>query len=123
MAAHEDEAKLIVVVPRQATGVSRLVIGSRRTGGGDTRSGVPHRRRFLLGPAGVAPDPVQRLVPGHGNEPGSRARREAVGRPLDQRGRARFLDRVLSDLEVAEEPGHDRDGGPPVLAEYFLQPG
>jgi hypothetical protein len=42
---------------------------------------------------------------------------------LDQRGRARFLDRVLSDLEVADEPGHDRGGGPPVLAEYFLQPG
>ncbi len=93
-------------------------------------AGSPLRQRtFLLADerlevepgfhAGPPPQPVERLVAGRAYQPGARARRLAVDRPTLQRQRVRVLQRVLRDVEIADQPDQ-RGQDPSVLGALDL---
>jgi hypothetical protein len=56
----------------------------------------------LLRAATLSPEPVDRLVPGGGGDPGSRVLRNASLRPDLHGDDERLLNRVLGKVEVAE---------------------
>jgi len=53
--------------------------------------------------APTAAQTIDRLEPAGRHEPGPRIRRNAVNRPPLDRGCERFLNRLLGEIEVAEE--------------------
>jgi hypothetical protein len=80
----------------------------------------PCRLRELLGPDALAAQPVDRTIPRRRDDPGERARRDAVPWPPLERGGERVLDGVLGEIEVPERADQDRDGAAPLLAEGGL---
>jgi len=96
MAAREDEAKAIVL--------DGVVVPSGRRGG-QRRDRVGHlvHRDEARAPA----QGVDRLEPAGRNEPGARVRRHAVSRPLLERGTEGLAQRLLGEIEVAEQT-HER---------------
>ena len=76
--------------------------------------------REQLGLAGerlLTAEPVDRPVPGCGDDPGAGVRRRPVAGPALERGRERVLHRVLGAVEIAEDAGEDGDGTAPFLPE------
>ena len=65
----------------------------------------------------LAAEPVDRPVPGRGDDPGAGVRRRAVAGPALERGREGVLHRVLGELEVAEDAGECCNGTAPFLPE------
>jgi hypothetical protein len=101
VAAREDQLEPLV-------GDRRLLVGRelRRTG---EQLRLP-RERLL------APDPVDRAVPGRGDDPGAGARRCAVDRPALGRLDECVLNRVLGEVEIAEDAAEDRDAARTLVA-------
>jgi len=86
--------------------------------GGKNISGF-HGRCCLAPPAGrIAADLVCHPSRCHPGEPCPGIVRKAVPRPLRRRCDERLLDRVLGQVDVAEDADEDRDGAPGLLAEY-----
>ncbi len=65
--------------------------------------------RAALGPAPLGADPVDRAVACRGDDPGRRVGRHAALRPALERDEERVLHGLLGTVEVAEDPGEDRD--------------
>jgi hypothetical protein len=59
---------------------------------------------LLVVAAALAADPVDRLTPGCGEQPGARALGDTVSGPPFDGDEARVLQGVLGEVEVAEEP-------------------
>src|SRR4029453_18065997 len=77
---------------------------------------VQHLSLPLLAVALVlAPDPVDGLAVGGGDQPGAGVGGYAVGRPPPDGGRERLGRRVLGDVEVTEAPGQRGDHPRPLL--------
>jgi hypothetical protein len=89
-----------------------------------SRLGLGRRERGQLGDAGaeatLAPEPVDRSVARHGDDPRRGIAGDAVVRPARERRRERVLDRVLGDVPVAERSDERRDRASEVLAEQAL---
>src|SRR6185312_6862560 len=64
---------------------------------------------LLVGPRGLAAQPVDRPVPGGRDDPAARTRRYAALRPLLHRRRERILYGVLGDLQIPEDPRQHRN--------------
>ena len=106
MAAGEDQAKPVVreaaVAPE-----AHVVLLSSTLGEGALELGELQRL------AARPPDPVQRPIPGRGRDPGPGVPRHAVPRPRLEGGDERVGDRLLGEVEVAEDPderGQDPTG-------------
>ena len=69
----------------------------------------------LLREDALAPQPVDRLVPSHADDPGRGIVRHTMVRPALERDDERLLDRLLGEIEVAEDADQGRDR-PPRLA-------
>src|ERR671915_257191 len=109
MAAGEDHAQLVVL---QCGHVEVDVVAH----------GLMREIGSMCGGHAVLTEPVERLAPRCGGEPGARTVRHAAAVPLDCRGDERVLDGVLGEREVAAEPA--RDGGEhsgPLVAERLLE--
>jgi hypothetical protein len=108
--AGEDEAHDVV-----GEGLlGEIVRGNRRLAeGGDLR---PLRREGLL-----APQPVDRLVAPRGDQPRERVPGDARLRPLLQGRRECLLQRILGEIEVAEEPDQGRERARTLLAVEGLE--
>jgi hypothetical protein len=104
VAAGEDQPKPVV---------GHLVIGLRLLGvdllgpGGKSLQALEHLLLHLKRP--LAPQPVDRLVAADPGDPGARVVRDAVCRPALERDDERLLDRLLGEVEVAEDPDQARD--------------
>src|SRR4051812_21963542 len=68
----------------------------------------------------VAADPVDRAVARGRHDPPGGIRRDAAGRPLVERDHVRVLQRVLGELEVAEDADQGREDAAVLLAEDGL---
>jgi hypothetical protein len=66
---------------------------------------------------GLAPQLVDRRVARGGDDPPGRAGRDAVGGPALGRLRERLLDRVLGDVDVAEDAGENGNSTTVLRAE------
>ena len=64
----------------------------------------------------LAADPVDRAVSRRGDDPGPGARRRALARPAFGRLDERVLNRVLGEVEVAEDAAEDRDAARTLVA-------
>src|SRR5205807_9201149 len=64
----------------------------------------------------LAADPVDRAVSRSGDDPGPGARRRALARPAFGRLDERVLNRVLGEVEVAEDAAEDRDAARTLVA-------
>jgi hypothetical protein len=63
---------------------------------------------------------VDRPIPGCGDDPSRRARRQTGGRPpLDRRGE-RVLDRLLGDADVTEDADQDGHRATILFPEYTI---
>ena len=68
------------------------------------------------GTGALATQMVERLVAGGGHQPGAGAVGGAIARPAFEGGRQRLLNRVLGEVDVAEEPGQGRDDASGLVA-------
>jgi hypothetical protein len=75
----------------------------------------------LRGERPLAPDPVDRSIACGRDEPGRRARGDAVTRPVFRRDRERVLGGLLGELEVAEEADQRCEDPSPFVAEGRLE--
>ena len=83
--------------------------------------GIKSREQLRLAPERLlAPDPVDRAVARGRQEPGAGVRRGALARPAVESRREGLLNRVLGQVDVAEDAGEDREGAPPLLPENGL---
>ena len=64
----------------------------------------------------LAPDPVDRRVPGRRHDPGAGIARRSVARPALGRTDEGVLHRVLGEVEVTEDAAEDRDRARPLVA-------
>jgi len=69
----------------------------------------------------LAPDPVDRSVPGRGDEPGARVVRRAVPRPALGGDRERLLSGLLGEIEAAEEADQVGEDAAPLFSEDPLE--
>src|SRR4051812_26462557 len=111
MAAGEDHAEALV---RDRVHVLLLV---RR------QLGEPGQQLRLARERLFAADAVDRAVARRGEDPGTGIRRCPVTGPARDRGRERLLQRVLGDVEIAEDARQDRERPSPLLAEDRLDYG
>ena len=68
----------------------------------------------------IAPEPVDRAVACHRDDPRERVARDAVARPALDRGREGVLDGLLGHVPVADGADQRRDRPPEVLAEQAV---
>ena len=108
MAAREDQPEPIV----RDGAVVDLVLLAR----GHERLQLAH---LVLEPAG-APDPVDRLVPGRRRDPRTGVAGQPALRPDLERDQERVLDRLLGEVEVAEDADERRDRPPRLLPEQAV---
>ena len=74
-------------------------------------------RRGLVRESARAPRPVDGTVAGRRRDPRARVGRDAVRGPALERDDVRVRDRLLGEVEVAEDPDQRRDRPPVLLAE------
>jgi hypothetical protein len=103
MAAREDQAEPFVGNP-----VHVVLLVRRRLQPGEQLALA--RQRLL------APQPVDRAVARRRDDPRARIGRDAVTRPALERCREGLLNRVLGEVEVAEDAGQDGDRAAPLVA-------
>ena len=104
--AGEDQAQPVVA---HGALLGRFVAGVQQSG-----LGVPVLAGRLPAQA------VDRPVAGGGDDPSRRARRQSVGRPPLHRRGERVLDRLLGDVDVAEDADQDGHRAAVLLAEHTL---
>src|SRR5258708_25077215 len=75
---------------------------------------------LAAGPGRLAAQPVERLVPRGGDDPATRVRRHPVAWPAFGGDGERLLDRVLRDVDVAEDAGQGRHRDPGAIPEGTL---
>ncbi len=107
VAAGEDQPKPVVRDPAHVGLVSPE--GLER--------GQPGQGLRPLAEGALPPEAIDRAVAGGRDDPGPGAVGEAPLGPGPQGLRERLLDRLLRQVEVAEDPDQGRDGPPPLLAE------
>ena len=107
MTAGEDQLQPLV----SDFGVIELVHGHLR----DVEQSCLLRKRAL------APDPVDRPVPGNRGEPGNRVDRDALALPALRRDRERLLSGLLGNVEVAKEADQRGQNATPVFTEDVLE--
>ena len=124
MTAAEDEPQAVVVEDREPLG------GLLEAGVGPGRDPRPlplGDRLERLDPgveAAGAAQAVDRLAPRRGGQPGRRPVRRPVAAPGNERRRARVLQGVLGERDVAAEVPHEgREDGGAVLADRAVQAG
>ena len=101
MAAGEDQPQAVIV---------------HRSHLGHLGVGVQQGRLCLAARAGrLAPQAVQGLVAGRGDDPAARVGRHARGGPALRGHGEGLLDRVLGDVDVAEDAGQGGHGAPRAL--------
>lgn len=110
MTAREDQTKSVV---RDAAHV-RFVAGER------LELGEPRERDVLLAKRSLSSDPVDGTVAGRRRDPCARRRRHPARGPRPERFGKRFLNGVLGEIEVTEDPDQGRDGPALLLAEQAL---
>ena len=110
VAAGEDQAQAVVAAPAPTSSAG---IVTRRAA---ARPGVP----VVAG--GLAPDPVDRAVAGRRDDPPGRVRRHAALRPALERDGEGVLDRLLGEVDVAEEADQGGDGAPALLRGRPVRP-
>jgi hypothetical protein len=71
-------------------------------------------------PGRLAPEPVDRAVPGGRRDPRTGVRRDSAGEPSFGRDREGLLDRVLGDVDVAEDTNQRRNRSPRLVPEDLL---
>ena len=108
----------------ESAGWQQAKISERRSSGsgssmsGSARCGLESREELRLSRERlVAPDQVDRPVSRRRDDPGAGVRRRSVPRPALDRCREGVLNRLLGEVEVAEDPGEDRDRAAELLAE------
>jgi len=72
--------------------------------------------RVAIAARALTAQAIDRAIARRGDDPASRARRYAIGRPALQRNRERILDCFFGDINVAEGANQDRDRLAVVLA-------
>ena len=107
MAAGEDETKPVVL-----HGAYLLGDALSTTARGEHR-GLAEQ----FPPARLAAQVVDRTVPSGRRDPSARVGRQAVRRPLAQRDGEGLLNRILGDVDVAENPDQSGHRAPGLLAE------
>jgi hypothetical protein len=114
--AREDQAQSIV-------GDRHVVV---RTGAGLDRRQIRLDRRIagqlvgLVAKSPTAADPVDRPIPGGRRDPCTRICRDAAVGPDLECGDERVLDRLLGEVEVAEDADERRDRPSLLLAEQAV---
>jgi hypothetical protein len=109
MAAGEDQPQAVVA--------HRSLLDGLGAGVQQRGLGVPVVAR------GLAAQAVDRAVAGGGDDPARRARRHAALGPAPHGLGEGVLDRVLGDVEIAEDAGEDGDGTAVLGAEDTLDLG
>jgi hypothetical protein len=106
MAGREDQAQHVVGgrVLRLASGPHWLAFGLARLDSSQTL-----HDRLLLDEGPFPPQPVDRAVARNPGDPGARVVRQPVRRPALERDDERLLDRLLGEVEVAENADQRRD--------------
>jgi hypothetical protein len=75
----------------------------------------------LRGERPLAPDAVDRAVPGRRRQPGAGVGRSALPRPPRGCDRERLLGGILGEVEVAEKADQVRDDTTPLVAEDVVR--
>jgi hypothetical protein len=112
MAGGEDESQQVI-----AACVLSFASGRRRVRGSMARldPGQALEDGAFLGQRALAPQTIDRAVAGDPRDPGARVVGGAVGRPALECDDERLLNRLLGEIEVAEDADQRRDR-PPRLA-------
>jgi hypothetical protein len=116
VAAGEDEPQSVVAhrTPSLRSSLVRRIEGHRERGG----------LRVARVARALASDAIDGAVARRGGDPRARVVRRAVDRPALERGDERVLDRLLSEVDVAEEADQGGDGSSRLAPEdrrYVLQ--
>ena len=106
MAAHQDQRQLVVVAAARWPTVVQAGLAVDRL--------QPGQQLGPLGPAPVAAQPVDRLAPRGGDQPGVRVVGDPVARPGSKGLLGGVLDGVLGQVDLAGPAAQDRHRACPV---------
>jgi hypothetical protein len=117
MTAGEDEAESVV---DDGAHLDRPSFPGRQLGGD---GGLVREQRPLLLEAPGPAEPIDRPIARRGRDPGTRVVGHAVARPAFEGDDERLLDRLLGEVEVAEDADKGRDRAARFLAEQAVDDG